>query len=198
MTDIRRLMIAGNDAALELTPTKYGDERGFFSEVYNKAELVKLGIDLDFVQDNQSLSGAKGTVRGLHFQSAPFAQSKLIRVLRGAILDVAVDIRKGSPTYGRHVSVVISARDWNQLLVPKGFAHGFCTLEPDTEILYKVDAPYAPDYEHGIYWGDPDLGIPWPVSAEQATVSERDRKLPRLKDLDAFFHFEAGQPWGVK
>jgi dTDP-4-dehydrorhamnose 3,5-epimerase len=193
MTAVRRHTIAGNDAVLELIPTRHGDERGFFSEVYSKLELAKLGFDLDFVQDNQSLSRASGTVRGLHFQAAPFAQSKLVRVLRGAILDVAVDIRLGSPTYGQHVSVVISAKDWNQLLVPKGFAHGFCTIEPDTEIFYKVDAPYAPDHEHGIYWADPDLGIRWPVSPDQATVSERDRKLPRLKDLRPFFRFDAGR-----
>ena len=190
MTAVRRLTIAGNDAALELVPVKHGDERGFFSEVYNKAELARLGIHLEFVQDNQSLSQKVGTVRGLHFQAPPFAQSKLVRVLRGAIFDVVVDIRKGSPTYGQHVSARVSAQDWNQILVPKGFAHGFCTLEPDTEILYKVDAPYATEHEHGILWSDPDLAIDWPTSAAQATVSGKDRQLPRLKDLPPFFQFE--------
>jgi len=190
MTAVRRLRIAGNDAALEFVPIKHGDERGFFSEVYSKAELAKLGIDLEFVQDNQSMSRKVGTVRGLHFQAPPFAQSKLVRVLRGAIFDVVVDVRTGSPSYGQHVSVKITAQDWNQLLVPKGFAHGFCTLEPDTEILYKVDAPYAAEHEHGILWSDPDLGIEWPVSVEQAMVSSKDRQLPRLKDLNSFFQFE--------
>jgi dTDP-4-dehydrorhamnose 3,5-epimerase len=193
MATCRRLPIGGQDALLELTPAKFADERGYFSEVFNRAEFAKLGIDVDFVQDNQSMSRAVGTVRGLHFQAAPFAQAKLVRVLRGAIFDVAVDIRVGSPAYGKHVGVVVSAKGGNQVFVPKGFAHGFCTIEPDTEVLYKVDAPYAVDHEHGILWNDPDLGIDWPIDPAAATVSEKDRKLPRLKDLGAFFHFDNSQ-----
>ena len=136
-------------AVLVLTPRKHGDHRGFFSEVYRKELLSKQGIDVEFVQDNHSLSAEKGTVRGLHFQAPPFAQDKLVRVVRGAVFDVAVDIRPDSPTYGRHVGVVLSAEAWNQVYVPIGFAHGFMTLEPDTEVVYKVSDYYAPDHERG-------------------------------------------------
>ena len=190
---MRRLPIAGDALVLELTPSKYQDERGYFSEVFSKARLQEIGLDLDFVQDNQSLSRSVGTVRGLHFQSDPFAQTKLVRVLRGAIYDVAVDIRVGSSTYGKHVSVVVSAKSWSQILVPKGFAHGFCTIEPDTEVLYKVDAPYAPDHEQGIAWDDPDLGINWPVAQAAAIISDKDRTLPRLRELPPSFHFDTAQ-----
>jgi dTDP-4-dehydrorhamnose 3,5-epimerase len=189
MIAVEPLTVDGHELAIQLTPSQFADERGFFSEVYNKAALARLGIDLDFVQDNHSLSRSVGTVRGLHFQSPPFAQSKLIRVVRGAIFDVALDIRRGSPTYGRHVSAVLSARDGNQLLVPAGLAHGFCTLEPDTEVVYKVDAPYARDHDCGVLWCDPDLGIEWPVTREAAVISPKDRELPRLKELTAFFHY---------
>src|SRR6476620_6974782 len=146
-----------------ITPTIVRDERGFFSETYSRRALEQAGIHADFVQDNQSLSRAKGVVRGLHFQTEPFAQGKLVRVLRGSIFDVAVDIRRGTPTFGRHVSHVLSAENWSQIWVPVGFAHGFCTLEPDTEVVYKVTALYAPQCDKGIAFDDPDLGIAWPI-----------------------------------
>jgi len=182
--DVRPLAIP--DVKL-ISPQKFGDHRGFFSETYSKRGLAEAGIALDFVQDNHSLSAAKGTMRGLHFQTPPFAQDKLVRVTRGAILDVAVDIRRGSPTYGQHVSVELSADNWHQLLVPIGFAHGFMTLEPDTEVLYKVTNVYAPECDRGLLWNDPDLGIAWPTAATDAVLSDKDRKHPRLRDLtDAF------------
>lgn len=163
------------------------DHRGFFSETYNKAELAKAGVNLDFVQDNQSLSVERGVVRGLHFQVPPFAQDKLVRVVRGAIYDVAVDIRKGSATYGRHVARIISAEDWNQFLVPIGFAHGFCTLEPNTEVIYKVTNYYSPEHDRGLLWNDPDLGIAWPVAENEAVLSDKDRKQPRFLELPDYF-----------
>jgi dTDP-4-dehydrorhamnose 3,5-epimerase len=166
-----------------LEPERFSDRRGFFSETYNRRTLAAHGIELDFVQDSHSLSGPKGTVRGLHFQLPPFAQHKLIRVVRGSIYDVAVDLRRGSPTYGQHVASVISARAWNQILVPVGFGHGFCTLEPDTEIVYKVTNYYSPEHDRGILWRDPDLGIEWPVLEEMAVLSPKDRNLPRLRDI---------------
>ncbi|MDE0285962.1 MAG: dTDP-4-dehydrorhamnose 3,5-epimerase [Gammaproteobacteria bacterium] len=170
-----------------LVPEKYGDARGFFSETYNRKSLAALGIDIDFVQDNHSLSADKGTVRGLHFQTPPFAQDKLVRVARGSVYDVAVDLRRGSPTYGRHISAVLSAQAWNQLLVPIGFAHGFMTLEPDTEVIYKVSNYYAPDHDKGLLWNDPALGIAWPLAEDEAVLSEKDRILPRLADLTTPF-----------
>jgi dTDP-4-dehydrorhamnose 3,5-epimerase len=162
---------------------RFGDQRGFFSETYNKHALAEAGIDLEFVQDNHSLSRGRGTVRGLHFQIPPHAQDKLVRVVRGAVLDVAVDLRRGSPTFGKHVNVTISAEDWNQILIPAGFAHGFCTLEPDTEVIYKVTRYYAPEYERGVIWNDPDLAIPWPVAEGDAMLTDRDRAFPRLSEL---------------
>lgn len=174
-----------------LEPKKFGDHRGFFSETYNRARLAELGFDADFVQDNHSLSVEKGVVRGLHYQSPPFAQDKLVRVVRGAILDVAVDIRRGSPTWGDHVAVELSAENWRQLLVPKGFAHGFVTLEPDTEVVYKVTDVYAPKNDHGLLWSDPDLGIDWPVGAEAAILSDKDRVQPRLAELESPFDYGA-------
>ena len=170
-----------------LAPPRHGDERGFFSETWSRAAFASAGIDCDFVQDNHSLSRSKGTVRGLHFQTPPFAQAKLVRVIRGAILDVAVDIRDRSPTFGRHVAVELSAANWRQLFVPQGFAHGFCTLEPDTEVLYKVSAPYAPDHDRGILWNDPALAIAWPVSPAAAVVSGKDRAQPLLAGLGPVF-----------
>ena len=160
-----------------LIPGKSGDGRGFFSEVYSRRSLAGAGIDTDFVQDNHSLSACKGTVRGLHFQTPPRAQDKLVRVVRGSVFDVAVDLRRSSPTYGRHVSVVLSAEAWNQMLVPVGFAHGFVTLEPDTEVLYKVSDYYAPDHDDGLLWNDPALGIRWPIPEKEVVLSEKDRRL---------------------
>jgi dTDP-4-dehydrorhamnose 3,5-epimerase len=172
-----------------LTPRKFGDHRGFFSETYNKKDLAAQGIELDFVQDNHSFSADRGTIRGLHFQAPPFAQDKLVRVAQGSMLDVAVDIRRGSPTYGKFVSAVISAEAWNQILVPVGFAHAFCTLEPDTVVIYKVSNFYAPDYDFGLLWNDPDIGIDWPVAEAEATLSDKDRKQPRLREIDSPFEY---------
>jgi dTDP-4-dehydrorhamnose 3,5-epimerase len=169
-----------------ITPKKLGDERGFFSETFNAHSFAAAGIDIVFVQDNHSLSGLKGTVRGLHFQSPPFAQDKLIRVTQGAILDVAVDLRRDSPTYGQHVAVVLSAENWRQLLVPIGCAHGFCTLEPDTEVIYKVSNFYAAAHDHGLRWDDPALGIEWPEFAG-AVLSEKDKAQPLLSELAGYF-----------
>lgn len=163
-----------------LTPARHGDERGFFSEVYNRATLAKLGIDTEFVQDSHSSSPCRGTVRGLHFQIPPHAQVKLVRVVRGSAFDVAVDLRRGSPTFGRHVSVVLSAAAWNQVLVPAGFAHGFMTLEANTEVAYKVSALHAPEHERGLAWNDPLLAIRWPIAEREAVLSDRDRSLPRF------------------
>lgn len=170
-----------------ITPKKHGDHRGFFSETYNKQVLEKAGIVINFVQDNHSLSADKGTVRGLHFQVPPFAQDKLVRVVRGSVFDVAIDLRRGSPTYGKHVSAVLSAEEWNQILVPIGFAHGFMTLEGQTEIVYKVSNYYAPDYDKGLLWNDPALGIDWPLSEEQAVLSKKDGLHPRFAELETPF-----------
>ena len=170
-----------------VTPKRFGDDRGFFSEVYNRKAFEAAGLAMEFVQDNHSWSAKAGTVRGLHFQSAPFAQDKLIRGVRGRILDVAVDLRRSSPTFGRHVAVELSAENWRQLLVPVGFAHGFCTLEPDCEVIYKVSGYYAAAHDLGLAWDDPELAIAWPVSPEEATLSDKDRRQPRLADLPAYF-----------
>ena len=166
-----------------LTIKKFGDARGFFSTVYSKAALAEQGVHLEFVQDNHSLSAEVGTVRGLHFQRPPYEQAKLVRVVRGAILDVVLDIRRQSPTYGRHAAVVVSREAWNQLYVPPGFAHGFCTLEPDTEVVYKVSSPYSPQHEGGVAWDDRALGIEWPVERGKAVLSEKDQDYPTLKQL---------------
>lgn len=167
--------------------TCFTDVRGYFAETYRKHTLEAAGVVYDFVQDNQSFSSQKGVIRGLHFQIPPHAQTKLVRVLRGAIFDVAVDIRRNSPTFGQHVGFEIRADQWNQLLVPKGFAHGFCTLESDTEVFYKVDDYWFPECERGIRWNDPALGIAWPVRPGEALLSERDSKLPRLSEVREFF-----------
>jgi dTDP-4-dehydrorhamnose 3,5-epimerase len=172
-----------------ITPRKFGDSRGFFSETYNQRAFHAAGITDVWIQDNHSLSGPKGTVRGLHFQTAPFAQAKLVRVTRGSILDVAVDIRRGAPTYGRHVACEISAEKWNQIYVPTGFAHGFCTLSDDTEVIYKVTALYSREHEFGILWNDPALGIDWPVKAGDALLSEKDKVLPTFADHPAHFTY---------
>lgn len=174
-----------------LTPPRHGDGRGFFSEIYNRATLAEHGIDLDFVQENFSLSAEQGTVRGLHFQSAPFAQDKLVQVVRGSILDVAVDLRQGSPWFGQHVTAELSADNWSQLLVPVGFAHGFCTLQPDTAVMYRVTGYYSRDHDHGVLWNDPELGIDWPVEASQAVLSAKDQQQPRLDDCAKLFVYGA-------
>lgn len=170
-----------------LSPKKIGDHRGFFSEVYSRKVFETAGIRADFVQDNHSLSAEAGVVRGLHFQLSPMAQDKLLRVVRGAILDVAVDIRRGSPTFGKHVAEVISAENWKQIFIPAGFAHGFRTLEPNTEVIYKVTNFYSPEHDRGIRWNDPAIGINWGVSEAEAILSERDRKHPMLADAKELF-----------
>lgn len=170
-----------------ISPKKFGDHRGFFSETYSRPAFAAAGLDLDFVQDNHSLSAAVGVLRGLHFQIPPFAQDKLLRVVRGRIFDVAVDIRRGSPSYGRWVGAEISAEAWNQILVPVGFAHGFVTLEPDTEVLYKVTAPYSPEHDRGLAWDDPQVAVAWPLAGIAPTLSDKDTRHPRLADLPAYF-----------
>jgi len=175
---------------LVLRPERFADERGFFSETFRHSWMQEAGLPTSWVQDNHSLSAAPGTVRGLHFQVPPRAQDKLVRVTRGSVLDVAVDLRRGSATFGRHVAVTLSAANWQQLLVPQGFAHGFCTLEPETEVLYKVSDYYSPEHDCGLLWSDPALGIEWPVAEEAALVSERDRRHPRLASLPDYFTME--------
>jgi dTDP-4-dehydrorhamnose 3,5-epimerase len=168
-------------------PRRIGDARGFFSEVWNARDLSSAGIAAAFVQDNHVRSPVRGTLRGLHYQVPPVAQGKLVRVTRGAIFDVAVDIRRGSPTFGRHAGVVLSADNWQQLWVPVGFAHGYCTLDDDTEVQYKVTDYYSPSHERGIAWNDPGLMIAWPFSVSIATLAERDRKWPRLAEQPDLF-----------
>jgi dTDP-4-dehydrorhamnose 3,5-epimerase len=170
-----------------VTPTKHGDARGFFSEVYSRAAWDNAGLDFTFVQDNHSFSAATGTLRGLHFQTPPFAQAKLVRVTRGAILDVAVDIRRSSPTFGKFVAVELSAENWRQLLIPIGFAHAFITLEPDVEVLYKTTAPYSTAHDRGVAWDDSGIGIDWPMPADGPILSDKDRCWPRLKESPELF-----------
>lgn len=167
---------------LLITPKRHGDARGWFSETWSLRAFEAAGLDVGFVQDNQAFSARKGTIRGLHFQAAPHAQAKLVRVLRGAIFDVAVDVRPGSPTYGRWAGATLTAEVGEQLFVPRGFAHGYCTLTDDTELFYKVDGLYAPQTEGGVLWNDPDLAIAWPLDGEPM-LSDKDKVLPRLKDL---------------
>jgi dTDP-4-dehydrorhamnose 3,5-epimerase len=170
-----------------LIPQKIGDSRGFFSEIFSQKSLAAAGIETRFVQDNHSLSTETGVVRGLHYQIPPKAQCKLLRVLSGAILDVAVDIRRDSPTFGRHVAVVLSAQNWKQIFVPVGFAHGFVTLEPNTQVVYKVSDDYSPQHERAIRWNDPALKIDWGIDESAAVLSSRDRNSPLLKDVREMF-----------
>jgi dTDP-4-dehydrorhamnose 3,5-epimerase len=170
-------------------PPRFRDFRGIFCEIHNCSSLSRGGISVDFVQDNCSVSHSVGTIRGLHFQAPPMAQAKLVTVLRGRVHDIVVDCRAGSPTFGQHIGVDLDGEEWRQLFVPEGFAHGFCTLEPDTMVLYKVSAPYAPKLDGGIAWNDPDLGIDWPVAVDKAVVSDKDKKLPRLRDLASPFSY---------
>lgn len=171
-----------------VTPCKFGDARGFFSETYSRRDLASAGLDVEFVQDNHSLSAEVGTLRGLHFQAPPCAQGKLVRVARGRIWDVAVDIRRSSPTFGRHVAVELSAENWRQLYIPVGFLHGFCTLAPNTEVIYKTTEYYSAPHDGGVAWDDPDIAIAWPALASTMILSDKDRRQPRLRDLPA--HFE--------
>jgi dTDP-4-dehydrorhamnose 3,5-epimerase len=170
-----------------LVPRRLEDERGFFSEVYNRDRFLAHGLPTAWVQDNHALSRRRGTVRGFHYQLAPAAQAKLVRVARGTIYDVVVDIRRGSPTFGRHVATDLSAAAWTQLLIPAGFAHAYCALEPDTEVLYKVGAVYSPEHERGILWNDPALDIDWPIEPDEAIVTDRDAAFPVLADQPDVF-----------
>jgi dTDP-4-dehydrorhamnose 3,5-epimerase len=181
-----RVRPLGLDGVFEITPRKFGDDRGFFSETYNVKALVEAGIDLNFVQDNHSYSAAKGVVRGLHYQLPPFAQDKLVRVTRGAILDVAVDIRRSSSTFGEWVSLEVSAEKWNQILVPKGFAHGFITLVENTDVTYKVTDYYYPEHDRSIRFDDPAIGVEWPIPATGVQLSSKDEKGPLLANADVF------------
>ena len=173
-----------------IEPRRFGDERGWFEEVWNETRFQSLtGVSCHFVQDNASRSAATGTVRGLHFQSPPMAQAKLVRCPRGAIFDVIVDIRHGSPTFGQWAGAHLTADNGHQLWVPRGFAHGFVTLELDSEIAYKVDNPYSAPHDGGIFWNDPAIGIIWPFETGRAVLSDKDRKAPRLADLPRLFEF---------
>lgn len=173
-----------------ITPNRFGDDRGFFSEVYNRRAFTEIGIMDEFVQDNHSLSGDVGTVRGLHFQIEPHPIAKLVRVTSGAMLDVVVDIRRGSPSYGNPITVELSETNWAQLYVPVGFAHGFCTLEPNTEVEYKVTDYWSPDVDKGVAWDDPDLGITWPGGHDEAALSDKDMAQPKFSSLPTHFTWQ--------
>jgi dTDP-4-dehydrorhamnose 3,5-epimerase len=182
--NIERLAIPD---VLLITPGKFADSRGFFSETWSQAKLAAQEFAEIFVQDNQSLSTQAGTIRGLHCQIGANVQGKLVRVIKGAIWDVAVDIRRGSPTYGQYAAAVLSEENWQQLWVPRGFLHGFCTLELDTAVIYKVTAPYDRAAERGVIWNDPTLALPWPVAPEHALLSDKDKLLPRLSGSEDWF-----------
>ena len=172
------------EAVKLVRPRRHVDARGYFVETWQRKRFAESGVDVDFVQDNASFSRLRGTIRGLHFQRSPAAQAKLVRVVRGAVLDVAVDLRGGSPTFGRSVSATLTAEGGEQLFVPVGFAHGFCTLEPDTEVAYKVSAFYSPENDGGIIWNDPEVGIDWPLQGREPVLSDKDARLPRLSEID--------------
>jgi len=172
---------------LEVRPARLSDERGFFSEVWSERAFAEAGIAVGFVQDNHSLSAEVGVLRGLHFQVPPFAQAKLVRVSRGSVFDVAVDIRPASPTFGQWVGARLSAAEWNQMFVPIGFAHGFVTLEPDTEVQYKVSAPYSRDHDRAIRFDDPAIGVEWPIDRAALILSDKDRSAPLLADVETGF-----------
>lgn len=186
MVEFRKLPLKG---AYEISPQKFGDARGFFSETYNQGWFQERGIDIDFVQDNQSFSAEKGVLRGLHCQLDPFAQDKLVRVTKGRIFDVLVDVREESSTYKEWCGVEISAQKWNQVLVPKGFLHGFLTLEEETEVIYKVSALYSPDCDRSIRYDDPSIGIEWPLPENEMQLSEKDQNAPFLENSDVKFSY---------
>ena len=184
MIEVRALDLPG---ILEITARRFADERGFFTESWSSKAFETVGLDHVYVQDNHSLTRAVGTLRGLHYQTPPLAQDKLVRVTHGAIFDVAVDIRRGSPTYGKWEGLTLSAAAGNQILVPQGFAHGFLTLEPDTEVQYKVTAPYSPEHDRAIRYDDPEIGIAWPIAVDEAAMSAKDRAAASLAEHDTGF-----------
>lgn len=185
--EIKQLDLPG---VVWLRPKRFADSRGWFAETYNEKWAADTGITAKFVQDNQSYSAKRGTLRGLHFQLPPAAQAKLVRVLKGSVYDVAVDLRIGSPTYGKSEGVTLTAEGGEQLFVPRGFAHAFCTLEADTMVAYKVDDFYAQASESGLIWNDPTLKIEWPVAASEVLLSDKDQKLGRFADFVSPFRFE--------
>jgi dTDP-4-dehydrorhamnose 3,5-epimerase len=185
--EVKTLDISG---VLLLKPRHFRDARGYFIETYSARVAEAAGVTAAFVQDNQALSLKRGTVRALHFQVPPKAQAKLVRVLRGSVYDVAVDLRLGSPSYGKWVAATLTAQSGEQMFVAGGFGHGYCTLEDDTEVAYKVDDYYAPECERGLAWDDPTLAIPWPVSSADAVLSEKDRRLPRFADFASPFRYD--------
>ncbi|WP_420453092.1 dTDP-4-dehydrorhamnose 3,5-epimerase [Ilumatobacter sp.] len=175
---------------VEVRPVRHGDDRGWFSEVWRADVLAEAGVDVDFVQDNESFSAAVGTLRGIHYQVAPHPQAKLVRVVDGSIVDVAVDLRRSSATFGRHVAVELTAAEGNQLLVPAGFGHGFVTTSPDTRVAYKVSGRYAPECERAVRWDDPELGIDWPIDGPDPVLSTKDAAAPLLADQPDLFDEE--------
>jgi dTDP-4-dehydrorhamnose 3,5-epimerase len=181
-----------------ISPRRHGDARGWFVETYSEAMLAKFGFTGRFVQDNHSMSAEVGTLRGIHFQAPPFAQDKLVRCLRGRIIDYAVDLRAGSPTYGKWVSAELTGENGHLLLIPAGFGHAFLTLEPDTEVAYKVTAPYSPECDGGVAWNDQTIGIDWPMPEAGLTLSDKDRRLPALADFKSPFVYEGGPLSDVK
>ena len=182
-----KIQETGLDGVLLLEPTVFGDHRGFFMESYTKKKFEEMGLSYDLIQDNHSLSSESGTLRGLHYQTNPMALTKIVRCTRGGILDVVVDIRKGSPTFGRWISAKLTAENKLQIVVPKGFAHGICTLEDNTEIMYKVDEYYSPEHDKGILWSDPGLAIDWPI--EKPILSDKDKTQPLLNDAENNFEY---------
>ena len=179
----------GLPGVLEVIPDRFSDDRGFFSETWNQARFRDAGIEIAWVQDNHSLSTTPLVLRGLHYQKPPFAQAKLVRVVRGAVFDVAVDIRRGSSDFGKWVGIELTAGKWNQVFLPKGFAHGFLTLEPDTEVFYKVSAPYSREHDCSIRFNDPTIGIAWPLDGAHPLLSQKDSWAPHLADVDPGFRF---------
>lgn len=178
-----------NSDVLLIKSHRFQDARGYFAETYSESEFASFGIETHFVQDNHSMSTARGTVRGLHFQTPPYPQSKLVRVIKGAIFDVAVDLRKGSPLFGNWFGARLDADSGEQIFIPRGFAHGFCTLQPQTEVIYKVDNSYSAECESGLFWADPDISIDWPISDDEAILSDKDKKLPTLSQFRTPFAY---------
>lgn len=178
------------EGLLEIIPRKIEDERGYFSEIFRLRDFAERAGPTGFVQDNQSLSARRGTIRGIHFQSHPAGQGKLVRCLAGRLLDVAVDLRRNSASYGRWISLELSPETNNQLWIPVGFGHAFCTLEPNSIVSYRVTGYYSPDHDKGVAWDDPDIGIDWPAFADPETLSAKDRKQPSLRELPAYFSME--------